>query len=835
MATHKETLQVAIETKFDIPGFNKSIETIQNGIKGLVTNTKGAFQSIGITSDLIPEAAILEGLQKVGGAIVDFVGSSIDEYKNLEVANGQLQNTLEDVGKGQYFEQITDNIKDLSKQFGISVTDLTKSRTKLEESGKLTEKQIDKSQQNIIDYSRRTGKSIEESTDIFEQAYNGRGRSLKEFGVNLDKNATVQENYAKVTEQITKRLQGSAEDYNNTLAGSQDKFETSVEELKDTIGKGLEPIVKGFYQVLTPLIDLLGDGLSIAFNIIKDTINGFLIPFKILISLVKKVGDLISPLVDKVKDLAKHFIDLGKNALGPVIKYVTQIYDKLVAVFDKVKSFLGLADEAKAKADQSNKDGSGDDSDDSDDQTDQQIKKAAQDKLDDLEAYNQTRANKVKEGSKEESKIIQDNLKSERKFYEDNYEKLGLSKAQFDLKVSELDKQARDSKDEQDKKDVEASKKLQDKRKSDAAKSKEQVKKEIEERKKVRESELKSTDQYYETKLNLVKEGSKEETEIKTEQLDAEQGIYDKQYKEQIKDNELAHSKGLISDDDYNQAKLSIESDYQLQLSKITKESKQLKDDQDKKDKEKDEQLIKDHQDEELDNLEFEKGLIKSKHETALQASSDELALDKQTRDIKNQQALDAETIALQNLELTEQQKEDIKQKYGNEILKNNQAISDSQKQLSKDTAAAQLKDISDVANATSDAVDLFGENTAAAKAINIAKALINTYTGVSEEIAAPGTFFEKLPSIIAIAAAGFSNVKKIVDVQIPEHSSSAPSTSAPSSFSSISSPQLQGVGQGTPQGNNQQQNTKVYVSEQDITRVQNKVSVIQSRATISH
>ena len=145
---------------------------------------------------------------------------------------------------------------------------------------------------------------------------------------------------------------------------------------------------------------------------------------------------------------------------------------------------------------------------------------------------------------------------------------------------------------------------------------------------------------------------------------------------------------------------------------------------------------------------------------------------------------------------------------------------------------------------------DLLGKNTAAGKAMAAAAALINTYQGITAELATKTvTPFEiglKIANVAIIAATGFKAVQDIVSVQIPggggggggaassggaaSASASAPSMTAPSfnSVGSSSTNQLaQTIGQQT------QTPQRSYVVASDVSTAQAMDRNIISNASI--
>jgi hypothetical protein len=146
---------------------------------------------------------------------------------------------------------------------------------------------------------------------------------------------------------------------------------------------------------------------------------------------------------------------------------------------------------------------------------------------------------------------------------------------------------------------------------------------------------------------------------------------------------------------------------------------------------------------------------------------------------------------------------------------------------------------------------DLLGKNTAAGKAMAAAAALINTYQGITAELATKTvTPFEiglKIANVAIIAATGFKAVQDIVSVQIPgggggggggaassggaaSASASAPSMTAPS-FNSVGSSSTNQLAQTI--GQQSQTPLRTFVVASDVSTAQAMDRNIISNASI--
>lgn len=158
-------------------------------------------------------------------------------------------------------------------------------------------------------------------------------------------------------------------------------------------------------------------------------------------------------------------------------------------------------------------------------------------------------------------------------------------------------------------------------------------------------------------------------------------------------------------------------------------------------------------------------------------------------------------------------------------------ALSAARVNIDKAEAAAKQALFAKTSDVLNKGADLLGKNTAAGKAMAAAAALINTYQGITAELATKTvTPFEiglKIANVAIIAATGFKAVQDIVSVQIPgggggggggAQGGSAPSMTAPS-FNTVGSSSTNQLAQTI--GSQSQQPIKSYVVSSDVSTAQ--------------
>ena len=142
------------------------------------------------------------------------------------------------------------------------------------------------------------------------------------------------------------------------------------------------------------------------------------------------------------------------------------------------------------------------------------------------------------------------------------------------------------------------------------------------------------------------------------------------------------------------------------------------------------------------------------------------------------------------------------------------------------------------IANAAQTFSEIIGKQTAVGKALGIATALINTYTGASEVIRAktvlpePFGTIQKIASVAAIIANGIKNVKAITAVQVPGGGGaggSAPSISAPvlpqAATTTLNQGQINQIGNTA---------ARAFVLETDVSGNQERIKRLNRAARIN-
>ena len=206
-----------------------------------------------------------------------------------------------------------------------------------------------------------------------------------------------------------------------------------------------------------------------------------------------------------------------------------------------------------------------------------------------------------------------------------------------------------------------------------------------------------------------------------------------------------------------------------------------------------------------------------------------------ETPEQKAQRELDADLLSIENSKLGYEMKLELLEEFNNKVLEND-AISEEQKrQYAEQTLQykkiLQQQELALVGQTLGKIGALFGEQSKVGKAFAIGQALINTYQGITAELATKATTpYEiglKVVNVAYIAKTGFDSVKRILATNTGSSGGSGGSTPNIGSAPTSATPQFNIVGQNTnnqlAQSISQQQQRPVeaYVVAGNVTTAQ--------------
>jgi hypothetical protein len=861
---------IKISTEVDQSGLDKGLSEVDKKVKKTSEEGSSAFKEMF-------EALGLEKIVEKGFEVVkDFFSEAISGAKEAEVNAVQLKNSLENVGQAGNFDEIIENSEELSKKFVISKQDITKSQTALETYGKLTQKQIKDLEPVILNYSKKTSKSVSESTEDIIKGLEGQGRGLKTLGVELKAGGSTVDNFNQIMGEVGPKVEGAADAFNKTSAGGMAKFKLTIEELEESVGAKLLPAISDLAASFIPLLDEIGplvdELMPILISSIKVIAPLFQSLGKIVVELLKPLGEMFGIVVSAISDLMPELMPI-LNILGdlagtllediiPVVKVFTElISDLLKVILPPFRKMLELVSgEFKIIGRVIN------------------IVYTAIGKLIDYFTNLTKSSLKTSGAMKVVGEVVNKITEAFTKAYEwvskllDKVEDfLGIKKDDTKKNIEAVGDAAKKAAEDQIKADNDVSKnkdKLAKKAKSDKEKEEDFLRKLNE---KYNEDErIKLVKSYDEDLLALEKKGQKETALYQSilDQKNAKLMVYDQKI---IDDKKKADKDADIQSQKNLEAQLTLNKDFNISLEQSDKEYNDAKtkdatlsDDDifksitDRYQKEKDarkkalDNSLEDNQNK-IDGLQAQDDAL-VEYQIGAKSKLEEQMYDIQMDSLKKQH--DADILAAGN---DVRAKLKIEQDYQKKVkaLKD-QAIADDKTDRDKEFAdATQLSNglaslasnLYEIKKDNLDKGDKAAQESAKKqfeinKIMQISAAVISGIQGVINALTAktilPEPFGEalRIAEASAVGISTLANISKIKSTQFSSSSSASatvPSSTAAAS-SSINANTSTTVGTQIPELNNHNklQYQKVVVSQSDISKVSNKVNVIQNRSKMN-
>ncbi len=234
-------------------------------------------------TDLKASAGI--ALAALAAGVVAFGKASVEAAIESERVLSQLQVQV-GANTAAYEEQATA----LQALTGVSDESIISAQTLLSRF-ELTEEQVRSAIPVILDYAQAMGVSVETAASSVGRALLGNARALKSVGIDYTATGDRAADFTTVLEALTQKVGGSAEAFGKTAAGQMAIFAQQLDELKETLGAALIPI-------LVDTVETLGDVVE-AFHAAADAVN-FL-------------GDAIGNVLPDLPDFGGALGDIGET------------------------------------------------------------------------------------------------------------------------------------------------------------------------------------------------------------------------------------------------------------------------------------------------------------------------------------------------------------------------------------------------------------------------------------------------------------------------------------------------------------------------------------------
>ena len=174
----------------------------------------------------------------LGGGLLNFGRSTIQAFYESEKSAKSLYTTLNNLGLAFRKDDINKYIDSLSRATGIVDETLNPAMQQL----LLTTRNVEKSQKILgvaLDLSATTGDSLSNVVDALSKAYQGNTKGLAAMKLGISKTQLAANNFDDILKYLSMTFEGQASVAAQGFTGNMDKLKVSIDQIKESIGKGL--------------------------------------------------------------------------------------------------------------------------------------------------------------------------------------------------------------------------------------------------------------------------------------------------------------------------------------------------------------------------------------------------------------------------------------------------------------------------------------------------------------------------------------------------------------------------------------------------------------------
>lgn len=281
---------ITVRVLGDASGFNKATQQVDKGVGGLKSKVLKLGAAIGGAF----------AVQQVAQFGADAVKAAVEDEKSQK----QLANTLQNVAGAR--KDDIDSVESWISAQGraLGVTD-EKLRPALATLATVTG-DVGKAQELAslaMDISAATGKDLESVAKDLGKASNGQVAALKKYGIQVKNADGTTKSFAELQAELATKMNGAADTAANTAGGKFARFQVQMDELKESIGAKLIPVLLKIGDFLLtkviPAIEVTVAWISENWPKVQEVIT----------SVVQKMWDYVKPIIDTMKRAWRIFGD----------------------------------------------------------------------------------------------------------------------------------------------------------------------------------------------------------------------------------------------------------------------------------------------------------------------------------------------------------------------------------------------------------------------------------------------------------------------------------------------------------------------------------------------
>jgi hypothetical protein len=239
--------------KADIDDVNKKLDSLLNKTNQTATSMQTSFVR------MAKQVAGALGIAFSVSTIVNFGKQSVEEFKNAQLSALELTNVLKNVGVPEAgiksIQDMVSRLSELSKfkpeEINSVLIDLTRRLGDAALAVKALPVVIEGARNGIGDLSTTTNELVLGLQNA-AAGISTTGRGLKDFGVTVTKGKSA----IDILDEALTHVKGSADTFNNSLAGTEAVGALAINTLKEDIGSKLAPAIEGINLGLETQIGL---------------------------------------------------------------------------------------------------------------------------------------------------------------------------------------------------------------------------------------------------------------------------------------------------------------------------------------------------------------------------------------------------------------------------------------------------------------------------------------------------------------------------------------------------------------------------------------------------
>ena len=301
-------LGIPIVTQFNGDGIKKAIKSFKQ-LETASDKVKFVLKA-GAVAGVAAFAAIGAAAYQAGQALVGFAKMAAQDEKSTK----QLALSIRASTKATdaQIKSVNDWIDTVQRATGVADDDLRPAYARIIRSTK----DFDKAQRLLrlaLDVSAATGKPLKTVTEALSKAYDGSTAAIGKLGLGYDKAKLKGMEFSEVQKDLEKRFSGSALENANTFEGVMNRFNITMDELKETLGAAILPYLQKLAEYGIQIAEAFGKkGVAGAMEELKFILKTLLYDEN---GQLNQAGQTINDLINKLNTINNVF-NLGSRAAG---------------------------------------------------------------------------------------------------------------------------------------------------------------------------------------------------------------------------------------------------------------------------------------------------------------------------------------------------------------------------------------------------------------------------------------------------------------------------------------------------------------------------------------